>query len=75
MKSETTGFIRHAHVMLTQAFERIKEEWEDQEVTLSPAQASEMRRETEEVKKLVEAVDVYVREFEKVAAARVPQKI
>lgn len=72
MRPEALGFIRHGRLMLLNASLKIGEEWDDPEVSLSPLQTAEMRRELEECKRLIKQIEPFCREFEKVAEVRKP---
>lgn len=75
MRAETLGFLRHACLMLKSAAIKIKEEWDDPEVSLTPCQTAEMRKEANECKRLLKEIEPFVQEFEKVAQARKPQLV
>lgn len=69
-RAEAIGFIRHAKIMLGNASEKIKEEWDNPDVSLSPAQTSEMRRELQECSELLKKIDPYAKQFESVSRVR-----
>lgn len=70
MRSESIGFVRHAKLMLSNASLKIGEEWDDPDVNMSPAQTADLRREIVECTKLLQLIEPFAKEFEKVADAR-----
>lgn len=72
MRSEAKGFITHAALMLQNAYQHIKEEWDNPDVVLTPAQTADMRRSLNECRRLLKDIDQVADGFEKVAEARMP---
>ncbi len=75
MRAEALGFIRHAKLMLGNAVVKIKEEWDDPEVSLTPSQTSDMRRELREISRLMKEIEPFAKEFEKVTEVRLNPSI